>query len=147
MEKINFKDLPSTDTPIDSANLNLLQTNVENAINGTILYEKTGNNTSDIQLSDSVDNYKYIEIFGHEVGGRMVYTKIEKSNTFIGKKFTLECLFFTSATQVISRMSLYTIENNKLIPSGQCQLNLFTTGSNQIQSAASMSINKVVGYK
>lgn len=36
MEKINFEDLPSTDTPIDSTNLNLLQTNVENAINGVI---------------------------------------------------------------------------------------------------------------
>lgn len=36
MEKINFKDLPSTDTPIDSTNLNLLQTNVENAINDVI---------------------------------------------------------------------------------------------------------------
>ena len=33
MEKINFQDLPSTDTPIDSTNLNLLQTNVEAAIN------------------------------------------------------------------------------------------------------------------
>lgn len=33
MEKINFQDLPSTDTPIDSANLNALQDNVENAIN------------------------------------------------------------------------------------------------------------------
>lgn len=33
MEKINFQDLPSTDTPIDSTNLNLLQANVENAIN------------------------------------------------------------------------------------------------------------------
>lgn len=33
MEKINFEDLPSTDVPIDSTNLNLLQTNVENAIN------------------------------------------------------------------------------------------------------------------
>ena len=36
MEKINFQDLPSTETPIDSTNLNLLQTNVENAINGVI---------------------------------------------------------------------------------------------------------------
>ena len=36
MEKINFEDLPSTKTPIDSKNLNLLQTNVENAINGVI---------------------------------------------------------------------------------------------------------------
>lgn len=33
MEKINFQDLPSKDTPIDSTNLNLLQTNVENSIN------------------------------------------------------------------------------------------------------------------
>lgn len=33
MEKINFQDLPSTDTPIDSTNLNLLQTNVETEIN------------------------------------------------------------------------------------------------------------------
>ena len=33
MEKINFKDLPSTETPIDSTNLNNLQDNVENAIN------------------------------------------------------------------------------------------------------------------
>lgn len=29
MEKINFQDLPSTSTPIDSDNLNLLQQNVE----------------------------------------------------------------------------------------------------------------------
>ena len=36
MEKINFKDLPSTDTPINSSNLNQLQTNVENAINGVV---------------------------------------------------------------------------------------------------------------
>lgn len=36
MKKIPFKDLPSTDTPIDSANLNLLQTNIENAINENI---------------------------------------------------------------------------------------------------------------
>ena len=36
MEKINFKDLPSTETPIDSANLNALQDNAENAINENI---------------------------------------------------------------------------------------------------------------
>lgn len=33
MEKINFQDLPNTDTPINSTNLNLLQTNAENSIN------------------------------------------------------------------------------------------------------------------
>ena len=36
MEKINFKDLPNTSTPINAANLNAIQTNTENAINGII---------------------------------------------------------------------------------------------------------------
>lgn len=31
MDKINFEDLPSTNTPIDATNLNKLQTNVEKA--------------------------------------------------------------------------------------------------------------------
>lgn len=33
MEKINFQNLPSTETPINSTNLNQMQTNIENAIN------------------------------------------------------------------------------------------------------------------
>lgn len=33
MQKINFQDLPSTTTPINSTNLNAMQTNAENAIN------------------------------------------------------------------------------------------------------------------
>ncbi len=32
MDKINFTNYPSTDTPISADNLNLLQTNIENAI-------------------------------------------------------------------------------------------------------------------
>ena len=32
MQKINFENLPSTNTPISAENLNQLQTNVENAI-------------------------------------------------------------------------------------------------------------------
>lgn len=33
MDKINFENLPSTNTPISAENLNLMQTNVETAIN------------------------------------------------------------------------------------------------------------------
>lgn len=32
MQKINFEDLPSTNTPINASNLNLLQTNIEDTI-------------------------------------------------------------------------------------------------------------------
>ena len=34
MQKINFQDLPSTTTPINASNLNQVQTNVENCIDG-----------------------------------------------------------------------------------------------------------------
>lgn len=36
MTKINFTNLPDTSTPLNATNMNALQTNVENAINGVI---------------------------------------------------------------------------------------------------------------
>lgn len=36
MQKINFEDLPSTATPINATNLNAIQTNAEDAINGIV---------------------------------------------------------------------------------------------------------------
>jgi len=36
MQKINFQNLPNTTTPVSATNLNQLQTNVENGINGVI---------------------------------------------------------------------------------------------------------------
>ena len=36
MNKINFEDLPSENTPISASNLNLMQTNMENALNQAI---------------------------------------------------------------------------------------------------------------
>ena len=40
MKKINFKDLPLTETPINSNNLNLLQDNIEEAIENYSLDEQ-----------------------------------------------------------------------------------------------------------
>lgn len=72
MEKINFKDLPSTDTPIDSTNLNLLQTNVENAINGKILFE--GKENGDIQLNENIENFSKIDIVTLKSGENLLKT-------------------------------------------------------------------------
>lgn len=41
MDKINFQDYPSTDTPINSTNLNTLQNNVESEINKISSYSTT----------------------------------------------------------------------------------------------------------
>lgn len=47
MKKIPFEDLPSTKTPIDSGNMNLLQNNVEEAINEkTITFDNAMSSTS-----------------------------------------------------------------------------------------------------
>lgn len=51
MQKINFNDLPDTNTPINSSNLNQLQTNVENAING-IVESGSNDNGSYIKYAD-----------------------------------------------------------------------------------------------
>jgi hypothetical protein len=76
MEKINFNDLPSTDTPINSSNLNQLQKNVENAINGII---ESGKWTPTIGVLDEtaptvtyeIQRGYYIKI------GRMVYVEFK----------------------------------------------------------------------
>lgn len=51
MEKINFENLPSTKTPINATNLNLLQTNVETAIN-SIVESGSNDNGRWIKYSD-----------------------------------------------------------------------------------------------
>ena len=53
MEKINFNDLPSTDTPINSSNLNQLQTNVENEIN--VVNKKFNYSTSEQRIGTWID--------------------------------------------------------------------------------------------
>lgn len=44
MEKINFQNYPNTTTPINSTNLNQIQTNIENEINTLIETGSSGNN-------------------------------------------------------------------------------------------------------
>lgn len=51
MNKINFENLPSTNTPINAENLNAMQNNIENAINN-ILQSGTTNNVNYIKYID-----------------------------------------------------------------------------------------------
>ena len=87
MEKIEFKDLPDTTTPLSASNLNILQDNIENAINTNDIYStneivigkwinnkplyrkviSTGNlpNTSVKNINHGINNLdKYINMYG-----------------------------------------------------------------------------------
>ena len=59
MNKINFENLPSTNTPLNAENLNQMQTNIENAINGgTALWTGASLMMEDqsVNLSQNISN-------------------------------------------------------------------------------------------
>lgn len=58
MEKIEFKDLPDTTTPLSASNLNTMQDNIEEAIN-----------VSDIYSTDEI-------VIGKWINGKPIYRKV-----------------------------------------------------------------------
>lgn len=148
MEKINFIN---NQTPASATTMNTFQNNIENAINGVVLYDNNGNNYREIPLNDNVDNYNYLEVFGHEVGGRKIYNKIAKQETFINKSFNIFALVFDSTdTFFWTRSAVYTIQSNKLVPTRSKYATITTAGQINIydeSNGGSISVDKVVGYK
>ena len=146
MEKINFKDLPSTETLINSSNLNLLQDNVENAINGFVLYEnETGSNAS-ITLSDSAANYSYIEIF-FQAEGRYNSIKIPNANGKIAYLHSANVL----NGNAYYKMSNWQIDGSNINLKGSNQYRISASGASDFIDGGTggnaIYITKVVGYK
>lgn len=73
LERIGWEDEPSTKTPIDSGNLKKMEENaqtviteLENLLNGKVLFENSLGTKDDITLSnDNFTNYKRIKILGY----------------------------------------------------------------------------------
>ena len=66
MDKINFQNLPNTTTPINATNMNLLQTNVENAINSLNVYTSSE------------------KAIGEWIDGKTIYRKVIELTTATG---------------------------------------------------------------
>ena len=63
-ERVNWENLPSTNTPVNADNLNKMDEGIANAINqNVILYNNVNGSNEDITLNDNSDNYKYIDIY------------------------------------------------------------------------------------
>lgn len=170
MEKINFENYPSTQTPINGTNLNLLQNNVEddigllsnlnttdksnlvNAINeannktiSTILYENENGATGNITLTRNVSNYNSLEII-YGCDGYYFYTKIYlPTNKNIG---LLACYCADNTPErVYMYTSNYTINNSSV--KFNYASNKYLTESNTVSSFGTNSyvrIYKVIGY-
>ena len=102
MNRIEFKDLPSTDTPLNAETFNTLQDNIENAINekqdagdyvlknefnnikGTILWKNsnTSSNFNSQTINLNLANYDVVEIYFSE--GSSFKTEVGKiGNVYI----------------------------------------------------------------
>lgn len=71
MEKINFKDLPNTETPLNAENLNLLQSNIESWLAGIKApnvdlnnYKTTGVYYFTTGCTNAPRNYLYCLVIG-----------------------------------------------------------------------------------
>ena len=148
MEKINFENKPSTNTPINATNLNTLQNNIENAINEYLpitLFENESGLTGNITLNDNVSNYSFIEII-YGCDGYYFYSKFENAN---GKKVGFITPYVsTDNGNLFLYTSNYEIFGNE-INFLTCS-NVYVNTSNTIGDYGNNSyirIYKVFGYK
>ena len=133
-----FENLPSTNTPLNATNLN-------NAINGIVLYSHSTGTTGQVTLSDNVSNYDYLEIYGYRLA-RHFSVKINNPEnddvfSFIHSNFLNNNLYIYSQVNTLS---------NDKITRGAEVIAYFSNGSTANVASggtANTYIDKVVGYK
>lgn len=147
MKKITFEDLPSTNTPINSTNLNKLQDNVENAINGTTLYENLNGTQEDFTLSDSYKNYKKIDIvYGYASWVQTNY--IHSFDPELTKAVTLTiCYTFTNSAVRIANCGLNFSGTSVAFDTARnMQVDMTSSGVSSSSTENKLAIYKVIGY-
>jgi len=84
MKKINFENLPSTNTPINAANLNQIQSNVEEVFNGA---ETMGNIVvNDIKCKNLFNKYSYTKGYLVTITGELATNNGYGASDFIPVK-------------------------------------------------------------
>lgn len=115
------------------------------ATDETVLYSNNSGSGGNILLSQSVNDFNYIEIYGEEIGNRNVFIKLQKKDSFVGRKFALSSTFYSDGSTYI-RTTTYTINNTQLVENDTAQTQ-FTNSSTSITTGTSqIKITKVVGY-
>ena len=120
MQKIEFKDLPDTTTPIDADNLNDLQDNVEEAINLVSNYS-----TEEKVIGTWIDNrplYRKVISTGTWIDDRPIYRKVltgttsNTTDTTIDNITNLDKIISATggilASNYINPIGIYTDNNN-----------------------------------
>lgn len=102
MKKINWEGRPSTKTPISADNLNLMQDNIEEFVNGYVLYSDEIGTMGNVILNDEIENYDEYEIqYYLQAADR----KIQKTSGKLNAKINYVSLDL-SRTTVAPRMQI-----------------------------------------
>ena len=142
MEKINFENFKSPG--ISKEILMQLQDNIEEAIDGTVIYTNEAGESEDILLDYNLENYKKIEVF-YKVGENFKHEKADvKLNSFINLSLydyldgTLwlhtKTIKMTNTMLTVERFKEFSLKDSE-------QFQPYGTSTNSVK------IVKVVGYK
>lgn len=143
MNKIKF--INGSQPAINDTNLNKLQTNIENAINGTVLYENVAGTTENITLSDNYSNYTKFDIYCKEGTIITCYNNAITDGCHISyaKPIGIDTVSIQIKTQQIF------FKNNNTITRGIGKtIGLGGGGQGVTQNIdENMVITKIIGYK
>lgn len=148
MNKIIFKNKPDLSTPISAEILNLLQDNVENAINGTTLYNSSTGTVQNVTLSQSVANFNSIEIYYARRKSDGTYEHSSKRiDTPNGKTVNLDMVRFSSSATMQVAAKQIKISGTSITVVGYDSVNITSNNAmSGYSNSDSIYIMKVVGY-
>lgn len=148
MKRIDWENEPSTKTPLNAENLNLMQDNIQENINGYVLYENEEGSTGEITLNEEIENYDEYEI---QYYLQLAARRIQKTTGRLNTKIDHVALEMTRITvdpkmQLIS--NILKVEGKNITR----YTNMFATiDMNRSISATGtdvfFNITKVTGYK
>lgn len=116
-------------------------------IEGTVLYEDAEGTLGNVTLSETVANFKYIEIYYKRASSSLVingFTKLENPN---GKSTNLVIVHTSSDTNVHLLSKQITISGTTITSNIEKQTTLFSGGSFTVMDSGIVCITKVIGYK
>lgn len=160
MNKINFENLPSTNTPISAENLNLMQDNIESEIieqeqildekiEGTVLFEvANGDNGSNFSLNDTISNYKEVKIDYVVSMGSYIINESKRTPIRDGNCVSLTCFMAHSDSVQLLDIGRYLFSGNTLTRVLETRTRIAIDNTVTWDGASTgIYITKITGYK
>ena len=144
MKKIKFENLPSKKTPLSAEILNIMQDNIEKAIQISkikeLFYDSTASYNS-ATLNDDITNYDIIVIIGQSSDGYLCSTVIYKP--YVGAKIGLTAPEIVSNT-IYNKQAVFEFTSEKIIASIQ---NHQLQGNTSITRGNYIRLKSIIGIK